>query len=143
MMKCLFLSCALASPTHAIQTNVRTLWPRRSAPQGTRHCLVSLLDTDPNDLASQFAQERRRRAEVQSEVKADEEPFNGIREIVLDADGKPIAIPRRQAPPPGITAEGEARELLNSPSFLLGCLATLGSAALLLAIAQADASASL
>ena len=70
------------------------------------------------------------------------EPFSGIKEIVLDDAGRPMAIPRRPAPPPSTTVQGELNELVMNPLFLVGCAFVIGGLGLLIVIAQADAAAS-
>ena len=104
--------------------------------------------TDGGDqlLASQFASEVLRRQQEDEACNGGDgdgrEPFAGIREIVLDGEGVPTAIPRRPAPPPSSSMEGELRQLILNPQFLLGSVFALGSLVLLLAIANADAAAS-
>lgn len=96
-----------------------------------------------SELAAQFAAERTRRQQPQQQppkaADPGEEPFAGVREIVLDADGAPRAIPKR--PPPATFAEqGGTRPSLVGLAF--GTLIAVASVALLLAIAGADAGAS-
>ena len=105
-------------------------------------------ETDP--LAAAFAKEAAKRASSSSQPasssgtpSAADEPFTGIKEIILDKNGSPTAIPRRPAPPPASTQADEVKDLLQSPSFLFGSLVSIASLVLLLAIAQADANASL
>ena len=105
-------------------------------------------EADP--LASAFAKEAAKRAQQSSSaaqpsggMPSPNEPFSGIKEIVLDQNGSPMAIPRRPAPPPASTQADEVKDLLQSPSFLFGSLVSIASLVLLLAIAQADANASL
>ena len=97
---------------------------------------------DGDDLAAAFAKEARQRQQAGTSSPAGDEPFNGIKEIVLDSEGNPRAIPRRPAPPPASSDE-TIRDLLRSPFFLFGSLVSAASLVLLLAIAQADANASL
>ena len=132
----------------------RTPWPLAVA--RTRPILCTAADAGGDEqLASQFASEVLRRqqeradddGERQQEEGArdgsdDRELFAGVREIVLDGKGLPQAIPRRPAPPPGTEMEGELRQLVLNPQFLLGCIFTVGSLALFLAIASADQAAS-
>ncbi|EOD13960.1 hypothetical protein EMIHUDRAFT_231570 [Emiliania huxleyi CCMP1516] len=76
---------------------------------------------DSGELAAQFAAERTRRQQPQQQppkaADPGEEPFAGVREIVLDADGAPLGL-------------------------AFGTLIAVASVALLLAIAGADAGAS-
>jgi hypothetical protein len=97
---------------------------------------VSMAEQPPDEessLAARFAEEQRRRADEQPA----EEAFSGIKEIVLDSDGKPLAIPRRP-PPPASTQREEVAGLLDNPLFYFGVAISVGSLALLLAIAAAD-----
>ena len=96
-----------------------------------------------DDLAKAFEAERRRREGAVTPSLPESEVFGGIREIVLDDDGRPQAIPRRPAPAPdNFAAEGLA-SLPSNPQFLLGVLVFVGGLALLLAIGQADMEASM
>ena len=111
------------------------------------------MKADGDPLASAFAKEAAKRAQQQAVQPASsdtptngdaaDQPFTGIKEVVLDQDGKAMAIPRRPAPPPSSTQADEVKDLLQSPSFLFGSLVSIASLVLLLAIAQADANASL
>jgi hypothetical protein len=124
----------------------------RGYPQNTykwRVCTPQLVgsetEEDKPDLASLFASEASRR-KAANERSTAPGPVLGdsstIREIVLDDMGRPVSIPRRPAPPPGITASGELGQLLRSPSFAFGCILAVGSTVLLVAIAAADSAAS-
>ena len=93
-----------------------------------------------NDLAAQFAAEQERREGRRPEEVAEETPFTGIREIVLDGAGKPRSIPRRP-PPPAPTQQGEVADLVQNPLFAFGVLMSAITAGLLLAIAAADSAA--
>lgn len=106
---------------------------------------ISMLD-DGSDLASQFAKEAARRQQEQKTSPPPQdgaEPFSGIKEVILDSDGTPRAIPRRPAPPPASTQADEVKGLVQSPFFIFGSLLSVASLALLLLIAQADANASM
>ena len=101
------------------------------------------------DLAADFASEVRRRNERGAETsdradyRGDEQPppFEGVKEIIIDEDGRPMAIQRRAPPAPATTIEREVNGLLLSPLFSFGALFFLGAVALMLAIAGADAAA--
>ena len=115
---------------------------------GRMTCLRMLAD---DDLAAEFAAEQRRRElrpteaaikeEPDEETPRSDEPFTGIKEIVLGDDGRPRAIPRRPAPPPAATQQEEVAELLQSPLFFFGTAMSVGALGLLLAIAGADSAA--
>ena len=81
----------------------------------SRSALMQQQDSG-DELAAQFAAERTRRQQPQQQppkaADPGEEPFAGVREIVLDADGAPRAIPKR--PPPATFAE-QARLSLSPP----------------------------
>ena len=97
-------------------------------------------DDDRDGMVRDFAAEaRRRQAEAREQGASDEEPFRGIREIVLDESGRPIAIERRPAPAPSFDMRSQLADLISSPSFLFGVLISVASVVLLLAIAGADA----
>ena len=101
-----------------------------------RHRAVIMSDND--DLASQFAAEQRRR---QTEPPKPPEPPSErteVREIIIDADGKPQSIPKRPAPPPANFAADGAADLVQNPQFFFGVFIAMGSLVLLLAIAAAD-----
>jgi hypothetical protein len=120
-------------------------------PAARRSAVSAWMQADGDPLASAFAKEAAKRAQQQAAqpsgsdkpATAADQPFTGIKEIVLDRDGKAMAIPRRPAPPPSTTQADEVKGLLQSPSFLFGSLVSVASLVLLLAIAQADANASL
>lgn len=102
---------------------------------------------DNGDLAAQFEEERERRQrkspstdDEASDVKASPEPFTGIKEIVIDAGGNPVAIEKRPPPPPATVSE-ELSSLVSNPLFAFGALATIGSIVLLFAISAADSAA--
>lgn len=100
----------------------------------------------PDELSVAFADEVRRRQQSGLAPEAGsagepQEPFTGIREIVL-RDGAPVSIPRRPPPPPASTMGDEVSNLLQNPGFLFGCLVSAASLALFLAISAADAGAS-
>ena len=109
----------------------------------TRSILVM---EDSSSLSAQFAAERARREQagnigVPSEEVLDlpeAEPFSGIKEIVLDDAGNPIAIPKRPPPKSFATPQQELKMLITNPLFAFGVLATVGSIVLILAIAGAD-----
>ena len=103
---------------------------------------------DEDSLEAGFAAELRRRQAAAGTGAAaagggseGEETFSGIREIVLDKEGNPMSIPKRDAPPPATTMSDEVTDLLTSPLFAFGVLISLGSLVLILAIAAADSSA--
>ena len=109
------------------------------------------LDTPGEDgasLSSSFAAELARRQDGQQAgaptqaSSVTEEPFTGVREIVV-RDGVPTAIPKRPAPPPASTMGDEVADLLVNPQFLAGCVVSLGTLAVFLAIASADSAASI
>ena len=95
-------------------------------------------DEDGRALAASFAAETARRATTEGGSGGG----TGIREIVLNERGEPIAIPRRPAPPPSFSVKEEAADLVRTPGFLFGGLLTAGAALLLVAIASADSAAS-
>ena len=103
--------------------------------RSARHININMCDAD---LAAEFVAEQRKR--MQDEASK-QEPFNGIREIVLDENGAPKAIPRRPAPPPGTSQSEEVRDLFGRPEFLAGVLVSFASLVLFLAIAAADSAA--
>ena len=145
MARILLVLCATPYQSVALHsvsyTGTARLGPARS------NRIVLLEDgNQPDSLATAFARERLRRElmatskETTEDSRQPEEPFSGIKEIVL-ADGKPMAIPRRPVPPPATTMQGEIVDLTSSPLFLFGCVISLGSLVLILAIAQADVDA--
>ena len=116
-----------------------------------RACADAASRDNEDNLERRFASElARRQAGGMKPVTGGEletgsdEPFRGVREVVLDSDGTPKAIPKRAPPPPADTLEDNAasvRSLFSTPEFLLGTVISLGSVILLLAIANADAAA--
>ena len=145
MARILLVLCATPYQSVALHsvsyTGTARLGPARS------NRIVLLEDgNQPDSLATAFARERLRREliatskETTEDSRQPEEPFSGIKEIVL-ADGKPMAIPRRPVPTPATTMQGEIVDLTSSPLFLFGCVISLGSLVLILAIAQADVDA--
>ena len=116
-----------------------------------RACADGVTRDSEDKLEQRFASElARRQAGGMTPVTGGEpktsldEPFRGIREVVLDPDGIPRAIPKREPPPPADTLEDNAasvRSLFSSPEFLFGTVLSLGSLILLLVIANADAGA--
>ncbi len=106
---------------------------------------ASLDDSEDVDLARAFAAERRRRAEGASSPPPSprrEQGFTGIREVVLNEQGRPVSISRRDPPRPGTSVRDELSDLTTQPAFLLGVLAAIGTIALLVTIAAADSAAS-
>ena len=96
------------------------------------------------ELARRLAQKQaspEQQQQASPEHKAADVPFGGIREIVLDPDGVPRAIPKRPPPPPADTQGNVIASLLTAPEFVFGMVLTVGSLALLLVIANADAGA--
>ena len=91
--------------------------------------------------AAELARRRERAAGGEVPEEKDDEPFAGVREVVL-RDGVPTAIPKRPPPPPASTMGDQVAALLVSPQFLLGCIFSVGSAILLFVIAAADSKAS-
>ena len=98
-----------------------------------------------DDVARSFAKEVRRRQgdsdarqPMNEPAVTEQQPFDGVREIVLDREGNPMSIPKRPAPPPASTDDVQA---IVTSLFALGVLLSLGSAVLLFAIAVADAGA--
>ena len=137
------LSSSLLASPHA----PATLSSRHAARLGPRrHTAIHACADDDSEgaaLARELSSELRRRQATASAAPA--EPFTGVREIVLDADGNPQSIPKR-APPerPDFAAERAAdmRAIASSPLFRGGVLASIGAAVVLLLIANADAAAS-
>ena len=107
----------------------------------------------PEDWA-RFEQWKRERAASEEEAFAADEParpkeektrppFTGVKEVVLDGQGRPKEIEKRPPPPPRRRAGVESvRGLPENPVFLIGCFLGLGVLALILAIASADQAAS-
>ena len=132
----------LATTTTALVATRRHAVPSRLRNQACR--MMS-----NRDLAADFASEVRRRNERGAETsdradyRGDEQPppFEGVKEIIIDEDGRPMAIQRRAPPAPATTIEREVNGLLLSPLFSFGALFFLGAVALMLAIAGADAAA--
>ena len=108
-----------------------------------RSCGVSML-SDGESLAKEFAAEaqRRRQQAEGNGAAADNEPFRGIREIVLDETGAPQAIPRRAPPPPSTSMTDTLSELTARPEYVIGVVASIGVLVLLVAIGDADGQAS-
>ena len=116
-----------------------------------RACADAAPRDNEDELERRFASElARRQAGGMKPVTGGEletgsdEPFRGVREVVLDSDGIPKAIPKRAPPPPADTLDDNAasvRSLFSSPEFLFGSVLSLGSVILLLVIANADAGA--
>jgi len=116
-----------------------------------RACADAAPRDNEDELERRFASElARRQAGGMTPVTGGEpktvsyEPFRGVREVVLDSDGIPKAIPKRAPPPPADTLDDNAasvRSLFSSPEFLFGSVLSLGSVILLLVIANADAGA--
>ena len=108
----------------------------------------TLIKMSEDDLASEFAAEQRRREQASENrndrepAEPEPEPFSGIREIVLNEQGKPVSIPRRQPPPPSTSMSSTVGDLVRSPPFFLGVVASIGVLVLLLAISAADSDAS-
>ena len=101
---------------------------------------MSAADEDGASLSAAFtAEAARRQGRTNEEVTGDGSGV--VREVVL-RDGKPVSIPRRAPPPPASTMQDEALGLLATPQFLFGCLISVGSLALIIAIAAADGAAS-
>ena len=142
---CARLYAALLSA--ALLPTADALWAQRTLTPLRRRCHASAVMTadDGASLAAQFAAERARRAaNPQQQPDADaaatpkDEPFSGIKEVVLDGEGRPQAIPKRPPPPPSTSQTDEIKMLVQNPLFAFGSLLSLGSAVLLLAIAAAD-----
>ena len=116
-----------------------------------RACADGVTRDNEDKLEQRFASELARRQAggmkpvAGGELKTgSDEPFRGVREVVLDPDGTPRAIPKREPPPPADTLEGNAasvRSLFGRPEFLFGTVLTFGSLILLAVIANADAGA--
>ena len=115
-----------------------------------RACADGVTRDNENKLEQRFASELARRQAggmkpvAGGELTGSDEPFRGVREVVLDPDGTPRAIPKREPPPPADTLEDNSasvRSLFGSPEFLFGMVLSLGSLILLLVIANADAGA--
>jgi hypothetical protein len=116
-----------------------------------RACADGVTRDNEDLLEQRFASElARRQAGGMNPVTGGEpktgsdEPFRGVREVVLDPDGIPRAIPKREPPPPADTLEDNAasvRNLFSSPEFLFGTVLSCGSLILLAVIANADAGA--
>jgi len=142
MARILLMLCATPSQSVTLHSVAYTGTARLGPARSSR--IVLLEDgNQPDALAAAFARERLRRdsmatsKEATGDSRKPEEPFSGIKEIVL-ADGKPLAIPRRPVPPPATTMQGEIVDLTSNPLFLFGCVISFGSLVLILAIAQAD-----
>ncbi|KAL3916792.1 MAG: hypothetical protein SGPRY_006668 [Prymnesium sp.] len=105
------------------------------------------LESTGDSLSSRFAAEvaRRQREQKLNTQRVDsslaaEQSFSGVREIVV-REGMPQAISKRP-PPTASTMEDITWDMLISPNFLMGCVLSLGSVILLVAIASADWGAS-
>ena len=126
---------------------------RLCSPQVIRTAITApMMQAENDELAKQFAEElanRRRQDDDQGSSSDDaapppptEEPFTGIREVILNSEGQPVSIPRRPAPPPARTQRDETMDLVRSPGFIFGTLISLASFGLFLVIAAADSAAS-
>ena len=100
--------------------------------------IVMTDDEESSSLERKFAEEQQRRQQPPSQS---DEPFTGVREVILDGDGNARSIPKRP-PPPAPTQSGQVVDLVQNPLFYFGVLISLGSLGLLLAIAAADSAAS-
>lgn len=152
------LSCALLLFAAVPGCSALVMSHRHSRPRSAmqraheaRACADAATPDNEDKLERQFASELARRRSggmkpvTGGELKTgSDEPFRGVREVVLDPDGIPKAIPKRAPPPPADTLEDNAasvRSLFSSPGFLFGTVLSLGSVILLFVIANADAGA--
>ena len=108
-------------------------------------CALAMSEQDDGEsLAEAFASERARRAANGGEgdkgegSTPSERPFTGVQEVILDESGQPVAIPRRPPPPAQDSPRDSIMDLVQNPLFAFGVLVSIGSVALLLAIAAAD-----
>eukprot|EP00310_Coccolithus_braarudii_P012599 CAMPEP_0183333020 /NCGR_PEP_ID=MMETSP0164_2-20130417/2033_1 /TAXON_ID=221442 /ORGANISM="Coccolithus pelagicus ssp braarudi, Strain PLY182g" /LENGTH=125 /DNA_ID=CAMNT_0025501845 /DNA_START=212 /DNA_END=589 /DNA_ORIENTATION=- len=105
--------------------------------------------SDMGSLEALFAREAQARVarsgnerfnnDERSTQSGSDERFTGIKEILLDVEGRPYAATPAQVEPPSL--ESQLWERISWPGVALGSVISVASLALLLAIAAADSSA--